>query len=149
MQDNPQLPPGTPSPINITLADSFGGQKQEEIKIDSNRLGTAGDRRYHWAEDLNIPARSVDIWLQAGAWVAGSAFTASLLRSFPLVVEVVAPLVVVLLVAIACGAFAFSHYADLRLFIVYRVSLIICGVCLGALLWPLTNRCTRRNSVTI
>lgn len=134
MPDNPQLPPGTPSPINITLADSFGGQKVEEIKVDSNRYGTAGERRYFWSEDLSIPARACDIWLQAACWVGGSAFLASMLRSFPLVVEIIAPLAVLFLVAGGVSTFAWVRYQDLRLMLVYRCCLVICGVCLGALL---------------
>lgn len=132
--DSPQLPPGTPSPINITLADSFGGQRVEQIQVDSNRYGTASDRRYHWSEDLSIPARACDIWLQAACWVGGSAFLASLVRSLPLMAEIIAPLVVVLLVAAGISAFAWVRYQDLRLMLLYRCSLMVCGICLGALL---------------
>lgn len=128
-----QLPPGSPN-IQITLPGEWGSQKQEEIKVDSNQIGAATERRHLWNEDLQFPARLPDIWLQAGVWVCGSAFVASLLRSVPLVVELIAPLAVAVMVAIACILFAASRYSDLRLLIGYRCCLVICGICLGALL---------------
>lgn len=133
VNDQPQAPLGTPQ-FQVVLADKLGGQKTEQIKIDSNRLSPVAEERAHWLDSLAIPARTSDICVQSLCWISGAGFACSILRSLPPIVELLVPLLAMLLVAIAISCYAWSRFKDLRPFLLYRGFLVAIGIVMGGVL---------------
>lgn len=132
-QEQAQAPLGTPQ-FQVVLADKFGGQKTEEIKVDSNRLSPVAEERLLWVDSLAIPARAEDILLQSAVWIGGSGFAVSVLRSLPPMIELLFPIVALLLIALGVTAYAWWAFKNLRPFIVYRLLLAAIGMAMGVLL---------------
>lgn len=128
-----QAPIGSPH-VQVVLPDQFGGQKQEIVQVDSNRLSPISEQRLLWLEGMAIPARAEDILLQSASWIAGAGFTASLLRVLPDRVELLAPIGALLVVALAVTLYTWQRLPHLRPFIVYRLGLIGLGFAMAVIL---------------
>lgn len=130
--NTPQLPPGTPQ-INVNLADSFGGQKIEQIHVDSNR-SIRGERREKWQAVLDLPARWADMFLQAFSTVAASAFLTSITRFIPSINALIPIYAMVLILALTVAVVAWRYYPELRMLLVYWGCLVFIGGSLGVFL---------------
>lgn len=133
MADNQQLPPGAPQ-VSITLADKLGGQKQEPVIIDSNRVNPVAESRRLFLDALAIPGRFSDVMLQALSVILIGGLVGSVLKWVPLQLATLAPLTIVALVSMLMWAYLWVKFPELQLLLVYHNALLVIGLIVGGLL---------------
>lgn len=119
-----------PTPrIQVELDSLLGGKRIETVRVDSNRIDPVSEAGDRWLNDLAIPARFADQILQMLCWVSGSAFWASLMGSIPITFW---PAIgVLVMVPVAAALYGFIRFPEVRLFVLYRIALILIGLYLG------------------
>lgn len=112
--------------IQITLPGEFGAKKQEDQKIDTNRLDPVRESRNYARHALAIPARWEDIVLQSGTVVCATALVVSFLRVWP-DPKLAGAVLFVAMVAGVVTNYHWQNHPELRGFINYWVLLIVIG----------------------
>ena len=119
--------------VNLQIEGPLGGQRIEEVHIDSNRLSPNQAYQQGLTDALAMPYRPVDILLQASCYICFGAFFMSVFRIIPGDRAVIIPACVAIGSITMATIYAAWKHPALRRPIEYRMFLLLVGGVIGEL----------------
>ncbi len=131
-----QFPPDTPQ-VQVEVDTAFGGKQQQQVAVQTNRIDPKERFIWKWLNWLYPPANPADFALDAGSYVLGAGFVASVGKQWLWVASIPTTLVLLLTVAtclmILCW-FVSKTVEQGWILLGYRLLLVVFGVVLGGVL---------------
>lgn len=131
-----QLPPDTPQ-VQVEVDTPFGGKQQQQVSVQTNRTDPKQQFAWKWLNWLYPPANPADFALDAGSYVLGAGFIASVGKQWLWVLSIPTALILLLTVAACLGVLAWFVSTNVEkgwILLGYRLLLLIVGVLLGGVL---------------